>query len=109
MSVFSSAGAFGAEPASPLGVFQDHADIGTVLHPGSAQYDATRGIYTLTGSGENVWATGDNFQFVWKQVSGDVALTADIAGFWKGAWADARRDMRGRYPRHNWPENPLQP
>jgi ATP-dependent helicase HrpB len=37
-----------------------------------------------------------------------IALTADIAGFWKGAWADARRDMRGRYPKHNWPENPLQ-
>ena len=38
-----------------------------------------------------------------------IALTADIAGFWKGAWADARRDMRGRYPKHNWPENPLVP
>lgn len=38
-----------------------------------------------------------------------IALTADIAGFWRGAWADARRDMRGRYPRHNWPENPLAP
>jgi ATP-dependent helicase HrpB len=37
-----------------------------------------------------------------------IALTADIAGFWKGAWADARRDMRGRYPKHDWPENPLQ-
>lgn len=38
-----------------------------------------------------------------------IALTADIAGFWRGAWADARRDMRGRYPKHHWPENPLQP
>ena len=38
-----------------------------------------------------------------------IALTADIASFWRGAWADARRDMRGRYPRHNWPENPLLP
>ncbi|GAB0112837.1 ATP-dependent helicase HrpB [Acidisoma sp. C75] len=38
-----------------------------------------------------------------------IALTADIAGFWKGAWADARRDMRGRYPKHNWPEDPLAP
>jgi ATP-dependent helicase HrpB len=38
-----------------------------------------------------------------------IALTADIAGFWRGAWADARRDMRGRYPKHNWPENPLIP
>ncbi|WP_227306940.1 ATP-dependent helicase HrpB [Acidisoma cellulosilyticum] len=36
-----------------------------------------------------------------------IAITADIASFWRGAWADARRDMRGRYPRHNWPENPL--
>lgn len=36
-----------------------------------------------------------------------IALTADIAGFWRGAWADARRDMRGRYPKHHWPENPL--
>lgn len=37
-----------------------------------------------------------------------IAITADIAGFWQGAWADARRDMRGRYPRHNWPENPAE-
>jgi ATP-dependent helicase HrpB len=36
-----------------------------------------------------------------------IAITADIAGFWRGAWVDARRDMRGRYPKHNWPENPL--
>jgi ATP-dependent helicase HrpB len=34
-----------------------------------------------------------------------IAVTADLAGFWTGAWADARRDMRGRYPKHNWPEN----
>ncbi len=37
-----------------------------------------------------------------------VAITADLAGFWRGAWADVRKDMRGRYPRHNWPENPGQ-
>ena len=34
-----------------------------------------------------------------------IAVTSDLAGFWKGAWADARREMRGRYPRHNWPED----
>ena len=38
-----------------------------------------------------------------------IAVTADLAGFWRGAWADARRDMRGRYPRHDWPENPGAP
>jgi ATP-dependent helicase HrpB len=35
-----------------------------------------------------------------------IAVTADLAGFWRGAWADARRDMRGRYPKHDWPQNP---
>jgi len=35
-----------------------------------------------------------------------IAITADLAGFWRGAWKDARKDMRGRYPRHDWPESP---
>ncbi|MFT9314858.1 MAG: ATP-dependent helicase HrpB [Acetobacter orientalis] len=34
------------------------------------------------------------------------AITADLANFWQGGWADMRRDMRGRYPKHEWPENP---
>jgi ATP-dependent helicase HrpB len=35
-------------------------------------------------------------------------ITRDLAGFWRGSYAEVRRDMRGRYPRHYWPENPLQ-
>jgi ATP-dependent helicase HrpB len=35
-----------------------------------------------------------------------IAVTSDLGGFWRGAWRDARRDMRGRYPRHDWPECP---
>ena len=35
-----------------------------------------------------------------------VQTTRDLPGFWKGSWADVRRDMRGRYPRHVWPEDP---
>ncbi len=38
-----------------------------------------------------------------------VAITADLAAFWRGAWADVRKDMRGRYPRHDWPERPDAP
>ena len=38
-----------------------------------------------------------------------IAITADLASFWKSGWADARKDMRGRYPRHNWPEDGAAP
>ncbi|HZZ35530.1 MAG TPA: ATP-dependent helicase HrpB, partial [Caulobacteraceae bacterium] len=35
-----------------------------------------------------------------------IQLTKDLPGFWKGSWADVRKDMRGRYPKHLWPEDP---
>jgi hypothetical protein len=79
MSLFSSASMADAQKGSPQGIFEDHGDVGAVLHAGSAQFDAARGAYTIAGSGENIWFTGDAFQFAWKQVSGDVALTAEIA------------------------------
>jgi len=72
--IFLSVGAY-----AQVGLFENHTDIGTVLHPGSAGYDETKKTYTLSGSGENMWSTADAFHFVWKKMSGDFTLAADIS------------------------------
>jgi TolB protein len=67
-----------SQAQNAVGIFANHSDVGTVLHPGSSTFDSALGVYTLRGSGENMWATQDAYQFAWKKVSGDVDLTADI-------------------------------
>lgn len=36
-----------------------------------------------------------------------IQITKDLAGFWRGAYQLVRKDMRGRYPKHDWPEDPF--
>jgi TolB protein len=74
IAVFST-----ASWAAPLQTFDGQLDVGPVLQAGSAQYDAARDLFTVSGSGANMWNSADEFHFVWKRVSGDVALTADVS------------------------------
>src|SRR5271155_112667 len=62
-----------------VGIFEGDGDIGAVLHQGAAEYDAATGAYTVSGNGENMWAASDAFHMVWKKVTGDVSLAADIS------------------------------
>lgn len=65
--------------AQAIGIFEGETDIGTLVHPGSSEHDAAAGAYRVSSSGENMWAAKDDFHYVWKKVSGDVTLSADIS------------------------------
>src|ERR1035438_6914142 len=65
--------------AQSLGLFDSQSDVGSVTPPGTATYDPATATYTLTSAGANLWGTTDGFHFLWKKISGDAVLTADIA------------------------------
>ena len=66
------------QPA-PVGIFDNQSDVGSVMPPGTARYDAANGIYTVTSAGANTWYRVDDFHYVWKKASGDLALTAEVS------------------------------
>ena len=35
-----------------------------------------------------------------------IQTSRDLPSFWAGSWREVAREMRGRYPRHNWPDDP---
>jgi regulation of enolase protein 1 (concanavalin A-like superfamily) len=61
-----------------LGIFSHQQDIGNVAKPGSVDFDPAGGGYLIAGGGGNIWYTNDAFHFVWKKMSGDFTLTADV-------------------------------
>ena len=65
-----------AAQAANLGIFESATDIGSPKFPGKVALE--NGAYTVHGGGSNMWFSSDTFHFVWKKVSGDVSLAADI-------------------------------
>jgi TolB protein len=61
---------------NPPGQFDGSCDIGSPEISGSSSRDPIAGTYTLTGSGVNMWSTNDQFQFLWKKMTGDFIVRA---------------------------------
>jgi TolB protein len=72
-----------------LGIFEGNTDIGNVGHAGSVQFNASIDSYVVSGSGTNMWFASDELHYVWKKVSGDVSIAADID--WVGEGLDPHR------------------
>lgn len=63
---------------TPIGIFEGQSDVGGALAPGSSSYNADTQQYTITSAGYNIWYTRDEFRYLWKRMSGDVSLAADV-------------------------------
>jgi hypothetical protein len=73
-----------AAPRTPpaersLGVFEGRSDVGKVDPPGSGTFDKATGQYRITSAGQNIWDVRDDFHFIYRKTSGDVALSADVS------------------------------
>jgi hypothetical protein len=64
--------------AGPGGIFKNQADVGKANPTGTAVFDVKSGVYTIESAGTNLWNKTDAFHVIWKKVSGDVSLTADV-------------------------------
>lgn len=67
-----------ARAEGDLGIFADQGDVGTVSRPGTGAFDPAHGTYTVGASGANMWFKQDAMHYVWKRVSGDISIAADV-------------------------------
>ena len=61
---------------------------GTTVHPAVAKGRVPLVVHLLSPAGR------------------PVQVTSDLPGFWAGSWSEVRKDMAGRYPKHDWPLDP---
>src|SRR5688572_13254452 len=66
-----------AQPG-PVGVFDHHQDVGNPKLKGGVVYNEKDQTYTVSGAGINMWASADQFHFLWKKIKGDFIIQASI-------------------------------
>jgi len=64
---------------TPIGQFEGQSDVGSAVVPGGSSYDAGLMQYTIQSAGYNIWYSRDEFRYVWRRMSGDVSLAADVS------------------------------
>ena len=74
-ALFYAANMYGAED---LGLFERQGEVGRPSKVGSVVFDPAAQTYVVAGGGANMWGTNDDFHFVWKRLSGNCSLAADI-------------------------------
>ena len=73
--------------------FQGYSDIGECRVPGTAAYNPDSQVYSITGSGKNMWFKDDHFSFAWKKISGDFLMTAEFKLAGKGVNAHRKTGL----------------
>jgi TolB protein len=61
-----------------FGAFTNSDDVGAPALKGATAFDSGKGQYRITGGGANIWAKEDQFQYVWREMSGNFAITATM-------------------------------
>jgi TolB protein len=70
--------------SNPVGIFEDHVDVGKPKQPGAVTYDKGNQTYNLKGSGYNIWFERDEFHYAYRKIKGDFILTANFEFIGKG-------------------------
>jgi len=71
------ASAFG-QKISKIGLFDERTDVGSPAIQGKATYNPATQEYLMEGAGINMWATTDQFNFLWKKIKGDFTISATV-------------------------------
>jgi hypothetical protein len=77
------------EKKTTLGIFTSNSDIGNVKYTGSVEFNPSDSTYKVSGGGTNMWFNNDELHYVWKEMTGDVSISADIQ--WVGKGVDPHR------------------